>query len=78
MTNDKKIKKDKDPVADSGDLSDKKKAAEAAMQQIRQMYGEGAIMKFGEAQNTNVDVVSTGCLSLDLALGVGGTAGSGY
>ncbi len=72
MTNDKKVKKDKDPVADSGDLSDKKKAAEAAMQQIRQMYGEGAIMKFGEAQNTNVDAVSTGCLSLDLALGVGG------
>ncbi|HRT11496.1 MAG TPA: recombinase RecA, partial [Patescibacteria group bacterium] len=36
------------------------------------MYGEGAIMKFGEAQNTNVDAVSSGCLSLDLALGVGG------
>ena len=73
MTNDKKIKKDKDPVeVSSGDLSDKEKAAEAAIHQIRQMYGEGAIMKFGEAQNTNVDAVSTGCLSLDLALGVGG------
>jgi recombination protein RecA len=73
MTNDKKIKKDKDPVeVNSGDLSDKEKAAEAAIHQIRQMYGEGAIMKFGEAQNTNVDAVSTGCLSLDLALGVGG------
>jgi recombination protein RecA len=73
MTNDKKIKKDKDPVeVNSGDLSDKEKAAEAAIHQIRQMYGEGAIMKFGEAQNTNVDVVSSGCLSLDLALGVGG------
>jgi recombination protein RecA len=73
MTNDKKIKKDKDPVeVNSGDLSDKEKAAEAAIHQIRQMYGEGAIMKFGEAQNTNVDAVSSGCLSLDLALGVGG------
>jgi len=73
MTNDKKIKKDKDPVeVSSGDLSDKEKAAEAAIHQIRQMYGEGAIMKFGEAQNTNVDAVSRGCLSLDLALGVGG------
>ncbi len=73
MTNDKKIKKDKDPVeVSSGDLSDKEKAAEAAIHQIRQMYGEGAIMKFGEAQNTNVDAVSSGCLSLDLALGVGG------
>ncbi len=73
MTNDKKIKKDTDPVeVSSGDLSDKEKAAEAAIHQIRQMYGEGAIMKFGEAQNTNVDAVSSGCLSLDLALGVGG------
>ena len=73
MTNDKKIKKDKYPVeVNSGDLSDKEKAAEAAIHQIRQMYGEGAIMKFGEAQNTNVDAVSSGCLSLDLALGVGG------
>ncbi|HNQ45245.1 MAG TPA: recombinase RecA [bacterium] len=53
-------------------MSDKEKAAEAAIHQIRQMYGEGAIMKFGEAQNTNVDAVSSGCLSLDLALGVGG------
>ncbi len=73
MTNDKKIKKDKDPVeVNSGDLSDKEKAAEAAIHQIRQMYGEGASMRFGEAQNTNVDAVSSGCLSLDLALGVGG------
>jgi len=47
-------------------------AAHAAMQQIKDMYGDGAIMKFGEAQNSDVDTVPTGCLSLDLALGVGG------
>ncbi|NCN25801.1 recombinase RecA [Candidatus Falkowbacteria bacterium CG10_big_fil_rev_8_21_14_0_10_37_14] len=47
-------------------------AAMAAMQQIRSMYGEGSIMKFGDAKSMEVDVVPTGCVSLDLALGVGG------
>ncbi|MFA5248324.1 MAG: recombinase RecA [Patescibacteria group bacterium] len=44
----------------------------AAMSQIKEKYGEGAIMKFGEAKKSDVDAVSTGCVSLDLALGVGG------
>ena len=47
-------------------------AAMAAMQQIKSMFGDGSIMKFGEAKTSNVDAVSTGCLSLDLALGIGG------
>lgn len=47
-------------------------AAMAAMEQIRDKFGEGAIMKFGEARKTNVDVVPTGCLSIDIALGIGG------
>lgn len=73
MANDKKSKKDKELAnIDSGDLAEKQKAAEAAMSQIRQLYGEGSIMKFGEVKNTNVDSVTTGCLSLDLAIGVGG------
>jgi hypothetical protein len=54
------------------ELEAKQQAANAAMQQIKDMYGDGAIMKFGEAQNSDVDTVPTGCLSLDLALGVGG------
>ena len=48
------------------------KAAEEAMEQIKTKFGEGAIMKFGEARKSNVDVVPTGCLSLDIALGIGG------
>jgi len=73
MVNDKKVKKEKELAdVESGDLSEKQKAAAAAMNQIRQLYGEGAIMKFGDVQNANVDAVTTGCLSLDLALGVGG------
>jgi recombination protein RecA len=50
----------------------KEAAANAAMQQIKDMYGDGAIMKFGEAKTSDVDCVPTGCLSLDLALGIGG------
>lgn len=44
-------------------------AAAEAMDQIKQRFGEGSIMRFGEAKSTNVDAVPTGCLSLDLALG---------
>ncbi len=47
-------------------------AATQAISQIKQRFGEGSIMRLGEARQTNVDVIPTGCLSLDLALGVGG------
>ncbi len=43
-----------------------------AIEQIRQRFGEGSIMRLGEAKAMEVDVVSTGCLSLDIALGAGG------
>ena len=56
----------------SNQLNAKLKAAEEAMQQIRDRFGETAIMKLGEAKRMVVDVVPTGCLALDLALGVGG------
>ncbi|KKS41564.1 MAG: Protein RecA [Candidatus Kuenenbacteria bacterium GW2011_GWA2_42_15] len=51
---------------------EKLKAAELAMEQIKEKFGEGAIMKFGEIKKIKVPVIPTGCLSLDLALGVGG------
>ncbi|MCX6798015.1 MAG: recombinase RecA [Candidatus Falkowbacteria bacterium] len=44
----------------------------SAVEQIRTRFGEGAIMKLGEIGKTNVDAISTGCLSLDLAFGIGG------
>ena len=50
----------------------KAQAAETAIEQIKERFGEGAIMKLGEARRTNVDTIPTGCLSLDIALGVGG------
>jgi recombination protein RecA len=47
-------------------------ATKTAIDQIRDRFGEGAIMSLGDAKAMNVDAISTGCLSLDLALGVGG------
>lgn len=53
-------------------MSGKSQAALEAISQIRQRFGEGSIMRLGEAKAMKVDAVTTGCLSLDLALGVGG------
>ena len=53
--------------------AEKKKALELALGQIEKQFGKGAIMKLGESQSMmDVDIISTGCLDLDLALGVGG------
>jgi recombination protein RecA len=48
------------------------KALETTLNSIQKRYGEGAIMRLGQASHLQVDVVSTGSLALDLALGVGG------
>ncbi len=48
------------------------KALDMAVSQIERQFGKGAIMKMGEVANRKVDVISTGALSLDLALGIGG------
>lgn len=52
--------------------SNRAKAAQAAIDLIKSKFGEGSIMKLGEAKRMEVEVVPTGCLSLDIALGVGG------
>lgn len=52
--------------------SDKKKALETAIAQIEKNYGKGAIMRLGDDIPVNVEAISTGSLSLDLALGIGG------
>ena len=52
--------------------NDRQAALDKAMGDLEKRYGEGTIMKLGEAQHLVVDVIPTGSLSLDLALGVGG------
>ena len=67
MAKDKKA-----PITTPGQASDKKKALETALAQIEKSYGKGAIMRLGDDIPVNVEAVSTGSLSLDLALGIGG------
>lgn len=51
---------------------DKKKALETAIAKIEKDYGKGTIMRLGDDIPVNVESLSTGSLSLDLALGIGG------
>lgn len=50
----------------------RKKALEQAIAQIEKQYGKGSIMKMGAGAAKDVDVIPTGCLALDIALGIGG------
>ncbi len=54
------------------DATDRETELEKALQKITKAFGEGAVMKMGDRPELKIDVVSTGILSLDLALGVGG------
>jgi recombination protein RecA len=51
---------------------DKQKAMDTALSQIERQFGKGAIMRLGESPVVDVDVIPTGSLSLDAALGIGG------
>ena len=53
-------------------VNERFEAAEEAIRQIKERFGDGSIMRLGEAKKMQVEAVPTGCLSLDLALGVGG------
>ena len=54
-------------------IDDKRKALDAAIAQIEKQYGKGSVMKLGDSNaNMNIDVIPTGSLSLDIALGLGG------
>ncbi len=59
-------------VESAAPATDKKKALETAVAQIERNFGKGAIMRLGDNTQSVVDVIPTGSLSLDLALGVGG------
>jgi len=53
-------------------MGERDKALDAAVDEIKKRYGDGAVMRLGEAQHLTVDVIPTGSLALDVALGVGG------
>lgn len=53
-------------------MSERKQALDMALKQIEKQFGKGSIMKLGESEGQRVSTVSSGSLSLDIALGVGG------
>ncbi len=53
-------------------MSDKEKVLEQTIAQIEKQFGKGSIMKMGDGAREKVDVFPTGCLTLDIALGIGG------
>jgi len=54
------------------EVKEKNKALEAAISQIDENFGKGSVMKLGQKAAMNIEAISTGSLSLDLALGIGG------
>ncbi|HIO92939.1 MAG TPA: DNA recombination/repair protein RecA, partial [Leucothrix mucor] len=50
----------------------RKKALAAALGQIERQFGKGAVMRMGDAAAKDIEVISTGSLNLDIALGIGG------
>ena len=65
-------KKVKPPVEQLVDADARKKALKMALDQISKQFGKDAILSMGSQPDQNLDVVSTGSFTLDLALGVGG------
>ena len=57
---------------DNDKREEKLKAIEAAISQIEKDYGKGSVMCLGNYDGLDISTISTGCLSLDIALGVGG------
>ncbi|MBQ4092177.1 MAG: recombinase RecA, partial [Firmicutes bacterium] len=54
------------------DKNNRKEALDEALKHIEKQFGKGAIMRLGDAAKMNIEVIPTGILSLDVALGVGG------
>jgi len=65
-------KKTAKTVTEANSADAKAKALATAVEQIEKQYGKGAVMRLGENVSMNVEHISTGSLSLDMALGIGG------
>ncbi len=67
-----KKKNDKKMIEMPKTDEEKKKALETAIAHIEKTYGEGAVMKMGQKKTLNIAAISTGSMTLDMALGIGG------
>jgi recombination protein RecA len=72
------VHKEREPMSQAnlrlveGSSMDKSKALDAALSQIERAFGKGSIMKLGKSERIEIETISTGSLSLDIALGIGG------
>jgi recombination protein RecA len=72
MTKKDKATADRNSIVISAATTEREKSIEQALAQIERRFGKGAIMKLGDAAKIHVEVIPTGSIALDLALGVGG------
>ena len=59
-------------MAKESNENGKEKALAVALDDLKKRFGEGTIMRLGDRNELNIETIPTGCLSLDIALGVGG------
>ncbi|MFZ1720079.1 MAG: recombinase RecA [Candidatus Moraniibacteriota bacterium] len=69
MAKEKVVKVEKESVKE---FKGERKSVNAVVQEIRDKFGEGMIMKLGDVKRVDIEAISTGSISLDLALGIGG------
>jgi recombination protein RecA len=62
----------KDPTEDKSPSSEKQKALDTALAQIERQFGKGSVMKMSDRSVTPIEVIPTGSIALDVALGIGG------
>lgn len=72
MSKREKASVDRNGTAATAGMTEREKAIDQVLSQIERRFGKGAIMKLGEAAKVQVEVIPTGSIALDLALGVGG------
>ena len=72
MASKEKNEKSNTKVESVNNNQEKRKALEVALGQIEKQFGKGSIMKLGENAHLNIEAISTGAMSLDIALGIGG------
>lgn len=60
------------PAAENKQLDARMKAAQLAIDQIEKQFGKGSIMRLNDENQVSIEAISTGCLSLDAAIGIGG------
>ncbi|MEG2336894.1 MAG: DNA recombination/repair protein RecA, partial [Bacteroidales bacterium] len=62
----------KEEIQETGQKSEKLKALQLTLDKIEKSYGKGAVMKLGDHAVEAVEVISTGSIGVDIALGIGG------